>query len=381
MPLPERELIERIRRNLKPTRGRTPLVKGIGDDCAVLRLPADRELLVTTDFSLEGVHFRREWHPAEVVGQRCLVRGLSDIAAMGGDPVAAFLSLALPAALDQKWVDGFIGGFSALAKKFGVSLAGGDTAQSPAFDVAPALRRLSRGRPASALGRESTGAILADVVVLGSVPRGQAALRSGAKVGDDIYVTGRLGTGAAALNRLIAGEDAASLLRDKSALKHFRPLPRIEIGRYLRERGLASAMIDISDGLSTDLAHICEESGVSAWIAEEGVPIAKGATLDDALHGGDEYELIFTARADKHANIPKSLGGVPITWIGTVTKSDSPARGTRTGKSRAMRPSRNSAQHRVWLVNNERGRSELTPKGWEHFRSDAQTNPNRRINK
>src|SRR5512142_152539 len=214
MPLGERALIRKIRARANAG---SAIVAGIGDDAAVLRLPAGHEALVTTDFSLEGVHFRREWHPAEVVGHRCLTRGLSDIAAMGGEPIAAFLSLALPADLDQKWVDGFLRGFYALARKFGVTLAGGDTAQSPS-------------------------GVLADIMVLGSVPRGKAILRSGAKVGDDIYVTGKLGVGVAALNRLFAREEAAKVLRDKSARKHFYPTPRIEIGRYLRERGIASAM-------------------------------------------------------------------------------------------------------------------------------------------
>lgn len=322
MPLPERQLIDRIRRSLK-SRNRA-LIKGIGDDCAVLRIPHGHEVLITTDFSLEGVHFRREWHPAEVVGHRCLTRGLSDIAAMGGEPLAAFLSLALPANLHQKWIDGFMRGFAALARKFNVTLAGGDTAQSP------------------------TG-VLADIMVLGSVPKGKAVQRSGARVGDDIYITGKLGIGIAALNRLFKGELPAEVQRDKSAAKHFRPTPRLEMGQYLRQRGLASAMIDISDGLSTDLAHICQESGVSAWIAEEAIPITPSASIEDALHGGDEYELIFTARPAKHKSIPKSLDRVPITWIGTVTKS---------GK----RP-----ESTVWLVNNDKGRTELRPQGWQHF--------------
>jgi thiamine-monophosphate kinase len=344
MPLPEKQLIARIRRTLMDNRRTTTVLKGIGDDCAVLRLPASHEALVTTDFSLEGIHFRREWHPAEVVGHRCLARGLSDIAAMGGEPIAAFLSLALPAGLDQRWIDAFIKGFNRLAKKHGVQLAGGDTAQSPA-------------------------GVLADIMVLGSVPRANAILRSGARVGDDIYVTGKLGIGIAALDRLFAGEDARTVLRDKSARKHFYPEPRVTIGKYLREHRLASAMIDISDGLSTDLAHLCEESAVSAWVAEEAIPVAPGATLPQALHGGDEYELIFTAPASKHKKIPNTIAGAPITWIGTVTKSEpvSPARPKPSARSAAPRLSANN--HRVWLVNNERGRSELKPQGWEHFRS------------
>src|SRR6201989_1013388 len=128
MPSLERQLIERVRQLSRDTKpGRRKLITGIGDDCPVLCAHAGHELLVTTDFSLEGVHFRREWHPPESVGHRCLVRGLSDIAAMGGEPLAAFLSLALPAKLLQAWVDGFMSGLLALARKFKVELAGGDT--------------------------------------------------------------------------------------------------------------------------------------------------------------------------------------------------------------------------------------------------------------
>src|SRR6266851_776131 len=174
LPLPERGLIARIRRRARPS---PAVIAGIGDDCAILRIPETHEILLTTDFSLEGVHFRREWHPPESVGHRCLARGLSDIAAMGGDPVAAFLSLALPAKLPQRWVDRFFDGLLKLAAEFKVPLAGGDTSQSP------------------------TG-ILADIVVLGSVPKGKAILRSGARAGDRIYVTGELGGSAAELELL-----------------------------------------------------------------------------------------------------------------------------------------------------------------------------------
>src|SRR5437660_12820384 len=137
MPLPERDLIAQLRRRVSPG-GRKRLTGrvnasirvGMGDDCAVLRIGSDMDCLVTTDFSLEGIHFRRNWHPPESVGHRCLARGLSDIAAMGGEPVAAFLSLALPVKLPQAWVHGFTKGLLKLAREFGVILAGGDTAQS-----------------------------------------------------------------------------------------------------------------------------------------------------------------------------------------------------------------------------------------------------------
>ena len=279
----------------------------------MLRLPAGHEALLTTDFSLEGVHFRREWHPAESVGHRCLARGLSDIAAMGGEPVAAFLSLALPGSLPQKWMDEFLRGFLALASKYGVPLAGGDIAQSP------------------------TG-VLADIVILGSAPKGTAVLRSGARAGDSLYVTGELGGSAALLSRLLAGSLKRPDPRRYPA--HFFPMPRIAAGRALREGRLAAALIDISDGLSTDLRHICDESGVGARIYAEKVPVAReAANLSLALHGGEDYELLFASRR----KIPARIAGVQISRIGEVTVG-----------------------RKIMLVEGNKER-DLPAKGWEHF--------------
>src|SRR6516165_7826574 len=194
MLLPELELIQRIRR--AATAGHKKPGHAIGDDCAILDVPRGHEVLVTTDFSLEDTHFRREWHPPESVGHRCLARGLSDIAAMGGIPRAAFLSLALPANLPQSWVDEFIRGFLKLARRYSVTLAGGDTAQSP-------------------------DGILADIVVIGSVPKGKAILRSGARPGDIIYVSGTLGASVSTLEELRAGRKP----RPRTHLHHFYPDP------------------------------------------------------------------------------------------------------------------------------------------------------------
>lgn len=299
---------------------RSSVSVGIGDDCAVLRLPPGHEILVTTDFTLEGRHFRREWHAPEVVGHRCLARGLSDIAAMGGEPLAAFLSLALPGKLPQAWVRRFTSGLLALASEFKVTLAGGDTAESPA-------------------------GILADIVVVGSVPKGNAILRSGAKPDDQIYVTGELGGSSAALTVLLSGKK----IRPQDFPRHFRPIPRLAVGRVLREKALASAMIDLSDGLSTDLAHICEESGVGAEIGAPAIPRAKvgrsraSVDLQLALDGGEDYELLFTARPGKH--IPNRIAGVPVTLIGRVTR----------GK-------------KAVLVHENGVRRTLPARGWEHFR-------------
>ena len=160
VPLAEKSLIALIRRRAGRSTG--PLRLGIGDDAAVLKISRGHELLVTTDFSLEGVHFRRDWHPPESVGHRCIARGLSDIAAMGGVPIAAFLSLALPPKLPQEWVDGFLRGLLAMAREHGVALAGGDTAQSP--------------------GSPTEAKILADILVVGSAPAGKSVRRSGARI-------------------------------------------------------------------------------------------------------------------------------------------------------------------------------------------------------
>jgi thiamine-monophosphate kinase len=317
VPLNEKALISHIRRSVDRWRG---LITGIGDDCAVLRIPAGHEVLVTTDFSIEGVHFRRAWHPPDVVGFRCLARGLSDIAAMGGEPQAAFLSLALPRSLSQDWVNRFMKGLLELACTRSITLAGGDTSESP-------------------------DGVLADIVVVGSVPRGQAILRSRARSGDRIYVTGELGGAAAALKEFMAGRKPSP----KDFPRHFHPDPRVEVGRFLRKQPLASAMIDLSDGLSTDLAHICEESAVGAEILEAAIPRArvgkKGneVDIDRALHGGEDYELLFTARRGKH--VPDRIAGVAVTLIGEITRS-----------------------RRVVIRSPNGKRSPFQPQGWQHFR-------------
>ncbi len=303
---------------------------GIGDDCAVLRLLPRRgqqtDILVTTDFTLEGIHFRRDWHPAESVGHRCLARGLSDIAAMGGEPAAAFLSLALPRDLPQSWVGRFARGLIGLAERYGVTLAGGDTAESP-------------------------NGVLADIVLVGTVPKGKSALRSRAQAGDRIYVSGELGGSAAAVGVMRKEMRKKSKWKPnpREYLRHFFPEPRVELGRVLRERGLVSAMIDTSDGLSTDLAHVCEESGVGAEIAAELIPRAsvgkpsRQVDLQLALHGGEDYELLFTASPGKR--VPSRIAGVPITHIGHITRG-----------------------RKLFLRNRDGVGYELQALGWEHFR-------------
>ena len=322
----EKALIAQIRR-LATAATSPAVVAGMGDDCAVLRLlgrgkEKEKDTLVTTDFTLEGIHFRQDWHPAESVGHRCLARGLSDIAAMGGEPVAAFLSLALPRELPQSWVGRFSRSLIRLGERYGVTLAGGDTAESP-------------------------NGILADIVVVGTAPRGKARLRSGARPGDRIYVSGELGGSAAAVWQM--RKKPRRRLNPRQYRRHFFPEPRIEQGRILREKGLASAMIDISDGLSTDLAHICDESGVRAELQPELIPRAsvgkpaREVDLQFALHGGEDYELLFTAPPGKR--VPSRIAGIPITHIGQITR-----------------------QQKILLRNLDGGGDELEPRGWEHFR-------------
>jgi thiamine-monophosphate kinase len=312
-PLTELALIQKIAR-AAAARSNGKLKLGIGDDCAILRPPAGHEILVTTDFSLEARHFRRDWHTPESAGHRTLARGLSDLAAMGAKPLAAFLSLALPAAFNPRWVERFFAGLLALAKAYGVPLAGGDTAQAPGAQV------------------------LADIVLVGSAPAGRALRRSGARAGDRIFVTGALGGAAAELEALAKGRKVGG-----DGPQSF-PQPRLAVGQALLRQHLATACIDLSDGLSTDLTHLCEASSVSAILDAPAIPIhplARGR-MELALHGGEDYELLFTAPVA--AKLPTSLRGVALTEIG------------RVARRRAGRPA-------VLLD----GRP-LAPGGWEHFK-------------
>lgn len=311
----ELALIERIRTRARARAGTGQargVWLGIGDDCAILRPPRGHEVVVTTDFSLEGRHFRRDWHTADSAGHRCLARGLSDLAAMGAEPLGAFLSLALPAGYEVGWVDGFLGGLLGLAERVGVTLAGGDTSESP------------------------DGSVLADIVLVGSVPRGRALLRSGARVGDRIFVTGALGGAAAELEEMAAGR------RGEVGPQSY-PEPRLGVGRALRRRRLATAAMDLSDGLSTDLTHLCEASGVRAELRSGAIPVhaRAGGRLGLALDGGEDYELLFTAGAE--TRVPGRIDGVAVTEIGVIAAWDGEARVRMDGK-------------------------ELVAGGWEHLR-------------
>jgi thiamine-monophosphate kinase len=340
-PLGELGLIEQIRRDFATSSSAVKL--GIGDDCAILRSPPGCEILVTTDLTLEDRHFRRDSHPPESVGHRCLARGLSDLAAMGATPIAAFLSLALPSTMLTKsagrtWTKGFFNGLRALAELHSVPLAGGDISESPGG---------------------SSALILADIVLIGSAPKGKALRRSGASPGDALYVTGQLGGAAAELSAMLSRGRRTLNHKTTEDHPHMFPEPRLDVGEALQRRGLATACLDISDGLSTDLAHLCRASGVNAEIEQEALPIHPlagkldaPAALHAALHGGEDYELLFASPSS--VRLPSSLAGVPLTRIGTL-------RARRTGHPL------------ITLLAPDGSRTELKPGGWEHFSKPAAT--------
>lgn len=330
----ELALIEQIRSRFSSPASRS-VALGIGDDCAILRPPLGSEILVTTDFTLENRHFRRDLHPAASVGHRCLARGLSDLAAMGAKPVAAFLSLALPGqmlktALGRSWVAEFFDGMDSLARQHQTPLAGGDTSEAPA-DL-----------------------ILADIILIGSAPLGRSLRRSGAHPGDVLYVTGSLGGAHAELTDLLRG-GRRSRAKSSEDHPHLFPQPRLEAGSALLHRRLATAAIDLSDGLSTDLTHLCTLSRVRAEIDAAALPFhplaAKLPTdqaLNAALNGGEDYELLFSAPAK--TRVPARIAGVPIIRIGELFPQS-------------------SRKPLITLRYADGKTTEVKPAGWEHFSS------------
>jgi thiamine-monophosphate kinase len=276
----EVELVERIRRLAAPALT-AAMVLGIGDDCAIFRPRGSRQdLLFTTDMLIEDTHFRRLDHRAADAGWKALARGLSDIAAMGGEPRFCLVSLALPPWADARWVAGFYRGLLRLARRERTALIGGD---------------LARGR-----------SLTCDLVVCGAVPRGRALRRDGARAGDAIYVSGALGGSALGLDRG-AG---------KAWRRHVRPEPRLALGQFVRQKLRASAAMDLSDGLSLDLQRMCAASKLHAEITAP--PIYPGASLAQALHGGEDYELLFTV--PPRVPVPPEFQRLPLTRIGAMRR-------------------------------------------------------------
>jgi thiamine-monophosphate kinase len=293
----EETLVKEIARHFVPSR-RRELRLGIGDDAALWKPKAGCVSILTSDWFLEGSHFLREKHRPDSVGWKCLARASSDIAAMGGTPRCFLLNLALPAAATGKWLQSFLGGLRHASRSLECVLAGGDTTRSER--------------------------ILISVTVMGEIREGREVLRSGARPGDLLYVSGTLGEAEHGLQLLRKSRGKPSP-KNPALRKHLYPQPRIGLGRWLAERNLATAMMDISDGLSSDLPRLCAASRTGAVIVPDKLPLLPGMDRESAsqlaLDGGDDYELLFTVSPRKAAAIPAAHRNLRLTQIGEITKS------------------------------------------------------------
>ena len=274
----------------------------VGDDCAVMPQNARKDLIVTADLLVEDIDFRLEWARPEFLGHKALAVSLSDVAAMGGTPKWAMLSIGIPEHLWKKnFVDKFYQGWFGLAKQHSVELVGGDVSRTP-------------------------DKVVIDSIVAGEVSRGNAILRSGARPGDSIFVTGSLGGAAAGLELLESGTRFSKVrARQKDLLlRQLTPTPRVEIGKHLGSKKLATSMIDISDGLGADLHHLCDSSGVGARIDADLIPLDEnisGFSIEQlqrfTVGSGEDFELLFTSNSKTISRIRST----PITRIGEITKS------------------------------------------------------------
>ena len=323
--MPEFDLIEIIRARTAQSRG--DVVLGIGDDAALLKPPAGQQLVACTDTLVAGVHFPQGTAPQDI-GWKSLAVNLSDLAAMGATPAWAMLALTLPKA-DRRFVEAFADGFAQLARAHAVNLVGGDTTQGP---------------------------LSVTVSAFGFSPESRALLRSGARVGDAVFVTGTLGDAAAALRLM---QDSGLGTRDPSneqarselLLRLNRPEPRIAAGLALRD--VASACIDVSDGLLADLGHICEASGMGAVVEADALPLSSAMLAlfeaDErrafALSGGDDYELCFTASVDRADRIAADFArlGFGAARIGRIV-AEAGVR-VRDANGNAVEPPRRGWQH------------------------------------
>jgi thiamine-monophosphate kinase len=343
----EGKLVERIARAI-PSKARVrhdgALRLGIGDDAAVIAPRGKRDWVLSCDAFLEGVHFLAKFHPPDSVGYKSLVRATSDLAAMGAIPRFFLMTLAIPTNRTGAWLNGFLRGMARASRSMNMVLLGGDTTKSDAVSIS--------------------------ITVLGEIARGQAVTRSGAQPGDLIYVSGRLGRAQLGLEILLRSPFPAKRLTKRNLNNggpellrllrpHLYPAVRLELGAWLAKHRVASAMMDISDGLSTDLARLCAASRVGAQIKSQSVPRAslpealsnrlKTLKLDPlqmALHGGEDYELLFTVSPRNFRKLTKAPGFSQLAAIGEVTR----------GKS-------------VTLLSSDGGKKPLTPGGWDPFRS------------
>ena len=346
----EFDFIRKIRQQARDRGASSDLLRGIGDDAAVFKSATVANLVISTDLLIEDVDFRHSSTTPNLLGHKALAVSLSDIAAMGARPRWAILSLGLQQAVwESDFADHFYEGFFYLADRYGVKLIGGDISRAPEKTVI-------------------------DSIVIGECSDGSAVLRSGAQPGDQIYVTGFLGDAAAGLrllelgarlrsnpNNELQGSPLEEGSREAQAIDHLllrqlKPEPRVGWGMLLGDQQLATAMIDVSDGLSSDLNHLCTESNVGALIDASRIPIdplvrevCGRRALDPlmlALHGGEDFELLFTVPPEKATKLPKRVDGIVVTRIGEITEASS---GVQISEG----------PHK-W---------NLEPGGWEHFKN------------
>lgn len=302
-------------------------LKVIGDDCAVLPRDGDFDMVVTADMLVEDIDFRLDWTTPEFLGHKALAVSLSDVAAMGAKPLWAMLSIAVPESLwNTDFLDRFYGGWHALANEHRVKLVGGDISRTP-------------------------DKLVIDSIVGGEAGKGKAILRRGAEPGDLIFVSGGLGGAAGGLRLLEDGQNFRGLgddPKDNLILRQLQSIPQVSIGNLLQSHGLATSMIDLSDGLSSDLVHLMEASETGCILDLDDVPVADHLcdifTADDArqmaLNGGEDFELLFTVKPEDEERVSK-LG---FTRIGLITS----AAGS-------------------YVVVSGKTTSPLTPAGYQHF--------------
>jgi len=340
----EFDFIKRIKNKTRMHGDFSQVVQGIGDDAAVIKPTSGRQLVVSADLLIEGIDFLRSATSARLLGRKSLAVSLSDVAAMGAKPRWALLSLGVTEDVwGTEFIDQLYEGVFELADKYGVTLVGGDTSRTP-------------------------DKIVVDSIVLGECKEGAVISRTGAKPGDQIFVTGTLGASGAGLRlsnrgaRITPVQETESEQRaiDAVLMRHLSPEPRVGWGMVLGQEKLASSMIDLSDGLSSDLHHICEDSNTGALIRALDLPIDPAVVelcgrraldpLQLALHGGEDFELLFTTSPANASRLPKRVDGVTVTCIGTIEASD---QGVRLEEGL-----------RVWPL--EAG-------GYEHFAARAKT--------
>lgn len=308
------------------------VVKGIGDDCAVISIGGPDYLLVTTDLLVERVHFLVHWGPPEVLGAKVLTANLSDIAACGGTPRDAFISLAIPEEIDLEWLDGLYRGMADLARTIDVNLLGGDTTGSKTDFVI-------------------------NVALTGLVPANEVLLRHNARADDIIVLTGRTGESAAGLEILLGGRAMPGEVAGSLVAAHLEPRAHLREGRLLAQSGACTAAIDVSDGLSSDLGHICRDSGVGAIVREEQLPIGETLCraaeilgkdpLDWVLDGGEDYVLLAAVEPGSLQGLQKQFEeeGRHLFTIGQFV-----------------------AAPKMELVRADGSSQDLIPRGWDHFR-------------